>query len=141
VVGYADGVGDDGEGGVDGTRGDEKTGVDDVEVVELVGFAVGVEDGRGGIVAEADRAVLVADAFDGNALFEVGVEGDGSFGVAGSLEDVDPAIFQAFKAPGVVGRVGELDVAGLRDGDGSGLVGGRDAGVGVRTCRAGLGGS
>ena len=42
-----------------------------------------VEDACGGVVAEADCAVLVAYAFEGDALFEVGVEGDGGVGVAG----------------------------------------------------------
>jgi hypothetical protein len=93
VVGYADGVGDDGQGRVDGAGRDEEAGVDYVEVVELVGFAVDVEDRGCGIVAEADGAVLVAYAFQRDSLFEVGVEGDGGVGVAGFLEDVDPAIF------------------------------------------------
>ena len=113
MVGYADGVGDDGEGGVDGAGGGEEAGVDYVEVFELVGFAVDVEDRGGGVVAEAEGAVLVADAFEGDALFEVGVEGDGGVGVAGLFEDVDPAIFESLEALGVVGSVGELDVAGL----------------------------
>ena len=58
-----------------------------------MGFAVDVEDGGCGVVAEAEGAVLMAYAFQGDAFFEVGVEGDGGFGVAGLLEDVDPAIF------------------------------------------------
>ena len=122
MIGYADGVGDDGEGRVDGAGGGEEAGVDHVEVVELVGFAVDVKDGGCGIVAEAEGTVLVADAFDGDALFEVGVEGDRCVGVAGLLEDVDPAVFEAFEALGVVGGVGELDVAGLGEGDGGGWV-------------------
>ncbi len=40
------------------------------------------------------------------------------------FEDVDPAVFEALEAFGVVGGVGELDVAGLGDGDVGGLVGG-----------------
>jgi hypothetical protein len=105
-----------------------------------VGFAVDVEDGGGGICAEADCAVLVAYAFEGDALFEVGVEGDGSVGVASLFEDVDPAVFEAFEALGVVGGVGELDVAGLGDGDRTGLVFGGGEGVGVGAGGAGLGG-
>lgn len=75
-------------------------------------------------MAEAEGAVLVAYAFERDALFEVGVEGDGGVGVAGLLEDVDPAVFEAFEALNIVGGVGEFDMAGLRDGDGGGLVGG-----------------
>lgn len=62
VVGYANGVGDDGQGWVDGGGGGEEAGVDYIEVVELVGFAVDVEDRGGGVVAKAERAVLVAYA-------------------------------------------------------------------------------
>ena len=114
MVGYADGVGDDGEGWVYGAGGGEEAGVDDVEVVELVGLAVDVEDRRGGVVAEAEGAVLMADAFERDALFEVGVERDGGVGVASLLEDIDPAVLQALEALDVVGGVGELDVSGLR---------------------------
>ena len=45
VVGDADGVGDDGEGWVYGAAGGEEACVDDVEVVEVVGLAIDVEDG------------------------------------------------------------------------------------------------
>jgi len=82
-----------------------------------VGFAVGVEDRGGGVVAEADCSVLVAYSFEGDSLLEVGVERDGGVGVAGFLEDIDPAVFEAFEGLHVVGRVGELNVAGLCDGD------------------------
>ena len=63
MVGDADGVGDDGEGRIDGAGGDEAGGVDYVEIVEVVGFAVGVEDAGGWVVAHAAGAVLVAYAF------------------------------------------------------------------------------
>ena len=84
MVGDADGVGDDGERGVDRAGRDEEAGVDDVEIVELVGFAIRIEDGGCGIVAEAEGTVLVAYAFEGDALFEIGMEGDGGIGVAGA---------------------------------------------------------
>ena len=99
-----------------------------------------VEDGGCGVVAEAEGAVLVAYAFEGNALFEVGVEGDGGVGVAGLFEDPDPAIFQTLEALRVIGGVGELDVARLREGYGGGVVGRGNAGVGVGAGGAGLGG-
>ena len=126
MVGDADGVGDDGEGRVDGAAAGEEAGVDYVEVVEVVGLAVDVEDGLFGVGAEAAGAVLVADAFEGDAFFEVGVEGDGAFGVAGLFEDVDPAVFEAVEGFDVVVGVGELD---LRGAVGAGVEG--DAVVGV----------
>ena len=46
MLGDPDGVGDDGQGGVDGADGGHEAAVDDVQVVEVVGFAVDVE-GRG----------------------------------------------------------------------------------------------
>ena len=110
MVGDADGVGDDGEAGIDRAAGWEEAGVDDVEVVEVVGFAVEVEDGLFGVGAEAAGAVLVADAFEGDAFFEVGVERDRAFGVAGLLEDINPAVFEASEGFDVVVGVGELDL-------------------------------
>ena len=50
-----------------------------------MGFAVGVEDAGGGVRAHAAGAVLVAYAFEGDSLFEVGVEGDVSGGVSGAF--------------------------------------------------------
>ncbi len=63
MVGDADSVGDDGEGWIDCAAGWEEAGVDYVEIVEVVGFAVYVEDGLFWVGAEAAGAVLVADAF------------------------------------------------------------------------------
>ena len=128
MVGDADSVGDDGEGGIDGRGRREAGGVDDVEVVEVVSFAVWVEDGSGGISAHAAGAVLVADALERNALLEVSAKGNGGVGVAGLLEGVDPAIFEAGEAFDVVGSVGETDAVGRGDEDGGGFV--EDAGVG-----------
>lgn len=44
MVSDTDRVGDDSERWVDGARGGEEAGVDYVKVVELVGFAVCIED-------------------------------------------------------------------------------------------------
>lgn len=115
VGGDADRVGDDGEGWVDGTGGGEAGGVDDVEVVEIVGLAVGVEDAGVGVVAHATGAVLVADAFERDALLEVGMKRNRGVGVAGLLEDIDPASFEAVEGLDVVGSVGEPDF--VRGGD------------------------
>jgi hypothetical protein len=80
MVGYPDGVGDDGEGWVDCATRREEAGVDDVEIIEVVGSA---------------GAVLMADAFVGDTFFEVGAERYRAFGMAGLLENVDPAVLEA----------------------------------------------
>jgi hypothetical protein len=61
----------------------------------------------------------MADSFEGDALFEVGVERDGAFGVACLFEDVDPTRFETSEGFDVVVGVEELDLrravgAGLR---------------------------
>ena len=75
-------IGDDGERWVNRAAGREEAGVDNIEIIEIVGLAVDVEDGLFRVGAEAAGTVLVAYAFEGNTLFEVGVERDGAFGVA-----------------------------------------------------------
>ena len=79
VVGDADGVGDDGVGWVDCSARGEQAGVDDIEIVEVMGLAVDVEDGGLRVGAEATGP----DTFEGDTFFELGVEGDGTFGMAG----------------------------------------------------------
>ena len=110
VVSDANGVGDNGEGWVDCAAAWEKAGVYHVEIVEVVGFAVDVKDGLIGVGAKAAGSVLVADTFKRNAFFEVGVEGNGAFGVTGLLEDVDPAGLKTGEGFNVVVGVGELDL-------------------------------
>src|SRR5947207_7420256 len=85
VLGNADGIGDDGERWVDRAAAGKEAGVDNVKVVEVVSLAVNIEDGLFRVCAETAGAVLMADAFEGDALLEVGVEGDGAFGVTGLL--------------------------------------------------------
>jgi len=103
-----------------------------------VGFAVGVENAGGWVVAHAAGAVLVTYAFERDALFEVGVEGDVGGGVAGSFEDVYPAVFEAVEGFDVVGGVGELNAVGCVDGDRVGLVGAAGVAGGVSPDCAGL---
>jgi len=101
-----------------------------------VGLAIEVEDAGGGVVAEAEGAVLVAYAFEGDAFFEVSVERNVGVGVTGLLEDFYPAVFEAIEGFCVVGSVRELDVAGGCGGDSGGLVRWGDAGVWMGTGRA-----
>ena len=65
MVGDADGVGDDGEGGVDCVAKREEAGVDNIEIIEVMDFAIDVEDGCLRAGTEATGTVLVADAFEG----------------------------------------------------------------------------
>ena len=112
MVSDADGIGDDGEGWIDGAAGGEEAGVDDVEVVEIVGFAVEVEDGLCGVGAETACAILVTDAFERYAFFEVRVEWHGAFRMTRLFENVDPAIFETDKRFDVVVGVREFDLLG-----------------------------
>ena len=115
----AEGIGHDREGRVNGRARREETAVDDVQIVELVGLAVAVEDRRSWVVAESNSAVLVSDAGERDLLAEVKVSGEQSL-VA--LAAVDVAItlaahqlFELVLQPlmrlDVVGRVREDDAA------------------------------
>src|ERR1043166_1004308 len=73
VVADAKRVGHDRERRIDGAARWEEARVDDVEIVEIVGLAVGVERRRPGVAAEADRAVLMRHAGERNALSDVEV--------------------------------------------------------------------
>src|ERR1700735_2092393 len=77
-----------------------------------MGFSVDVENGLGGIVAEAAGSVLMANTFERDSLLEVGVERNRAFGVASLFEDVDPAVLEAGEGFNVVVGVGELDLRG-----------------------------
>src|SRR4051794_23129689 len=61
VLTDADGVGHGGEGWVHRTDAREEAGVHDVEVVELVGLAIGVEHRCRRVVTEAAGAGLMGD--------------------------------------------------------------------------------
>lgn len=60
-------------------------------------LTVEVEHAGGGICSHAARTVPMADAFDGDALFEISVKRERGGGVSRSLEHIDPAIFQALE--------------------------------------------
>ena len=65
VVAHAQRVGHDRQRRVHRAARREEAAVDDVEVVEIVGLAVGIERRRLRVVAEADRAVLMRHAASG----------------------------------------------------------------------------
>jgi 4-hydroxy-2-oxoheptanedioate aldolase len=64
VVADAQRVGNDGQGRVDRRARRKKTGVDDIQIVDLVRAAIEVERRRCRVAAEADRAVLMSCASD-----------------------------------------------------------------------------
>src|SRR5277367_3790650 len=66
VIADAQRVGDGGQRGVDGSDAGEEAGVHDVQVVEIVGLAVHVEDRSSGVGAETTGARLVSNAGDRN---------------------------------------------------------------------------
>ena len=75
MVSDAEGVGHDGQRGVDGAGRGEETSVDDVEVLEVVDPAVEVEDRGLRVVAKPKGPHLVGDAGDRNFLGEIGARG------------------------------------------------------------------
>ena len=80
VVADAQGVGHRGQRRVHGADAREEARVDDVEVVELVGLAVGVEHRRRRVGAEPARARLVRDARDRDLVLHVALRGIGGRG-------------------------------------------------------------
>ena len=76
MVADAQGVGHRRERRVHRADAAEKAGVDDVQVVELVGLAVRVEDRRLRIVAEAAGARLVGDAAEVDLVLHVQIARD-----------------------------------------------------------------
>ena len=63
-------VGDDGECGIHRATGAKEACIDNIEVIELVRFAVAIERAGFRIVSKTDRAVLVRNAGKRNALAE-----------------------------------------------------------------------
>src|SRR5690349_9176732 len=68
MIADAEGIGHDGQRGVNGGAGREEAPVHDIEIVDLVSFAICVQRGRLGITPEADGAVLVCHAGQWNAV-------------------------------------------------------------------------
>jgi hypothetical protein len=97
MIGNPDCVGDDSKRRIYGACRDEAGGVDDIEVVEVMGFAMQVEDAASRIVAHAAGTVLVADALQGYALFEVGMKRDRPARVPCLFEEADPTVLKALE--------------------------------------------
>src|SRR5580698_7668460 len=117
MVCNANGIGNDGQRGIDSTRRHEAGSIHDVKIVQIMSLAMWVEDAGRRIDAHATGAVLMAYSLQRNPLLEIGVQRDGSRRMPGPLEYVDPAIFQAIKRLNIVRRVRKLNPSrrGVRD--------------------------
>ena len=71
VIADAQRVGDDGEPGIDRATRAKEACIHHVEIIQLVRFAVAIERARLRVVAETDRAILVRDAGERDALAEI----------------------------------------------------------------------
>src|SRR5271165_7625510 len=68
VVSDAECIGHDGQRGVNGGAGREKTAVHDIKIVDLVRLAIRVQRRRPGVATEPNRAVLVSHAGKRNSI-------------------------------------------------------------------------
>ena len=73
MIADAQRVGDDREGRVDRAARTEETPVDDVEIVQIMGFTVGVQSAGRPIFAEANRSYLMRHTRQRNSLADVQV--------------------------------------------------------------------
>ena len=71
MVANAQGVGYDGESGIDRATRAKEACIHHVEIIQLVRFAVAIERARLRVVAETDGAVLVRHASERDALAEI----------------------------------------------------------------------
>ena len=118
VVANAQGVSHNGQGRIHGATGREEAGVDDVEVVDIMRFAVHIERRRLWIMGKSDGAVLVRHASQGDALANEQAAGQQAF-VAGVPMHGAPGLLHQMLASGdealvtlcIVRRVGEHDAA------------------------------
>jgi len=71
VIAHTQRVGDDGEPGIDRAAGREKASIDNVEIIQLVCFAIAIERARLRVVSEPDRTVLMRDTSERDALAQI----------------------------------------------------------------------
>lgn len=86
-----------------------KRSIYDIQIVEIMGLTVDVENTGRRIVSHAAGSVLMTDAFEWNTLFEVGMQRQRSACVSRPFEDVDPTILQAIERLDFVGCVTQLN--------------------------------
>src|ERR1700733_5343536 len=93
VVGNTNGVRDDRERRIYGTGGNEAGGIHHIKVVEIVRFAMRIQHAGCGIIAHTASAVLMPNALERNALFEIGMQRNMRSGVSCLLQNITPALF------------------------------------------------
>src|SRR5713101_9756462 len=71
MIAYAQRIGYDGERRVHSADRDEKTAIDDIEVIEVVSLAIEVERRCLGVAAEADGPGLMRRAADRDVLAQI----------------------------------------------------------------------
>jgi hypothetical protein len=74
------------------SAGAEKASVNDIEVIDVVGFAVGVQRAGPRIIAEANRAHLMRHAGERNPLSDGEVEKDARLQVMGGLRSAGTSV-------------------------------------------------
>src|SRR5262245_43151917 len=75
MVSHPKGIGHDGQRRVDGAARWEEAGIDNVEVINVMGLAVGIEGGALGVAAKTNRPVLVRHSGKRNTLTDKQVSG------------------------------------------------------------------
>ncbi len=108
--GDADGIGHDGEGGVDRADGGHEGGVHDIEVGEVMGPAPGIQDTVRRVFAKTAGAHLMGSGGDVHGLKE-------DHGKAGLVENLAPLVTEALVAFAVFGLPREADMAVAVEGD------------------------
>ena len=110
MIADAQSVGNDRQRGVYRSAGDKEGTVNDVEVVDIVGAAVQVQNRGLRIRAKAAGAVLVADTLEGDALREVELVRE-DMGTVNLLEHLGPSVHEPLEGLDVVRGIVELDLA------------------------------
>ena len=91
MVSDANGVGNDRQRRIDRTRRDEAGSIHNIQIIQIMGLAMGVEHAGRGIGSHAASTVLMADTLQRDTLLEISVQRDRSRRMPGPLKYVDPA--------------------------------------------------
>ena len=111
MLSHSQRIGHDRQRRIHCAAGGEKTGIDDVKVVDFMRFAIGVERGSFGIMAEANRAVLMRHARKRNALPEKALQRDDVFHSFDLPQHGFEFGLQSFVPFFIVGLIGKHDLA------------------------------
>jgi hypothetical protein len=93
MIPHAQRIGDDGQRWIDRSAGGEERTIDDIQVVDVMRPAIGIQNRLLRVRAKAAGPVLMADAFERNPLLEIGAQMEPVIGMAGLLQNIDPLVF------------------------------------------------